>query len=45
MANTINGGFVTDCYAITKEQVATFNFELGDGWNYVLGEIPTVKGV
>ncbi len=45
MANVANGGFITDCYAITKDQVATFNFELGDGWNYVLGEIPTVKGV
>lgn len=44
-ANVSNGGFVSDCNKITLDQVATFNFNLGDGWNYVNGEIPTVKGV
>lgn len=44
-ANITNGGFITDCFAITFNEVATFNFNLGDGWKYTAGEIPTVKGV
>ena len=44
MANTTNGGFMTNCFAITLAEVAEFNFELGDGWNYTDGQIPTIKG-
>ena len=45
MANLSNGGFATNCHAITLEDAKTFNFELlGNGWIYAAGQIPTVKG-
>lgn len=44
MANTANGGFITKCFAITLAEVAEFNFDLGNGWNYTAGQIPTIKG-
>ena len=46
MANLTNGGsMLSECFAITANQVATFNFNMGEGWNHTAGEIPTVKGV
>lgn len=46
MANLTNGGSIlSECFAITLEQVPTFNFNMGDGWNYTAGAVPTIKGV
>jgi hypothetical protein len=44
MANVTNGGFITNCFAITLAEVAEFDFDLGDGWNYTAGKLPTIKG-
>ena len=44
MANVANGGYITDCFAITLDEVATFNFDLGAGWIYEEGKLPVVKG-
>lgn len=44
MANITNGGYLTNCFAITLDQVASFNFDLGDGWIYTEGKLPVVKG-
>ena len=44
MANVANGGYLTSCFAITLDEVATFNFDLGDGWIYEEGKLPVVKG-
>lgn len=44
-ANLTNGGFVTDCNKISKEQIATFKFNMGNNWVWKLGSLPTLKGV
>ena len=44
-ANLENGGSVSKCKKITKEEVATFEFAMGDNWTWEKGSIPKVKGV
>lgn len=44
-ANIENGGFVTNCHKITRDQISEFTFNMGDNWLWTKGHIPTVKGV
>lgn len=44
-ANLNNGGFVGKSYKITKEQIATYTFKMGDNWTWEQGSLPTLKGV
>ena len=44
-ANLTNGGFVTNCSVITKDQIATHEFNMGNNWIWVKGSLPILKGV
>ena len=44
-ANLTNGGFVTNCSKISKDQVSSFVFNMGDNWSWTQGNLPVVKGV
>lgn len=44
-ANVENGGSVSKCKKITKEEVSTFEFNMGDNWTWEKGSLPKVKGV
>ena len=44
-ANTTNGGFVTNSIVITKDQIASYDFNMGNNWIWVKGSLPILKGV
>jgi hypothetical protein len=44
-ANLSNGGFVARCTKITKDEIATHTFKMGDNWTWEQGQLPKVKGV
>lgn len=44
-ANLENGGSVSKLKKITKEDIATFEFAMGDNWTWEKGSLPKVKGV
>ena len=44
-ANLENGGFATNCYKITSEEVSEFEFNLGSCWSWTKGSLPVLKGV
>lgn len=43
-ANLTNGGFVEGCSKITKDQISTFEFNMGNNWTWTKGSLPVVKG-
>lgn len=42
--NLNNGGFSNNCAAISLTDVSNYEFDLGNNWKYILGQVPVVKG-
>ena len=44
-ANVSNGGFIAKCYKISKDEISTYKFKMGENWIWNEGSLPKVKGV